>query len=62
MGLKFCCPHCQQDRGATRVQGSDDLNHVMFIGYLREMWQCDNCHEYFLIDYEIKTISKLMRE
>lgn len=62
MGLKFGCPHCNGQSGATRIQSSDDLNFLVFTGYLREMWQCDNCHEYFLIDYEIKSITKLMRE
>lgn len=60
--MNFECPHCHTDGCATRVQGPDDLQYQVSVDNIRELWQCNKCNEYFVVEFELKKIYKLVRE
>ena len=60
--VKFHCPHCKSEgqySGCQRVQGPDDLLYMENIDHIRELWQCGECDQYFIVIFELKDIIKL---
>lgn len=60
--MEFKCPHCHDSGCATRVQGPDDLQYQVSVEYVRELWQCNECDNYFIVEFELKNIVKLVKE
>lgn len=60
--MNFECPHCHnKEATANRVQGPDELQWQVPIDTVRELWQCD-CGGYFIIEYKINNITKLIED
>lgn len=52
------CPHCGKDSTIRRVQSSDELNWTLLNEDLKELWQCEECAGYFIVEYKtIKVVS-----
>ena len=57
------CPHCGQDSTIERIQSSDELNWTVNQGDgLKELWQCQNCAEYFILEYKVCKITLLTKQ
>jgi len=58
--MDFMCPHCRDKFGtASRVQGPDDLQYLSDINHIRELWQCNECDNYFIIEFSLSKITAL---
>jgi ribosomal protein L37AE/L43A len=57
-GLKGC-PHCGKDSTIRRIQSTDDLNWTLIDEDSKELWQCEECTGYFVIEYRAVKITCL---